>query len=391
MVVDGLVGKKKVNTNPGWASLPDSFINNPVNPGAAIQGYLQDAQYTGARLRFPSNVVYTLEQPISVTNLKPAEVDFNGCTFKIPDSTAETALSLAGIVSRVLRNLIIDGNKNNNSGQDDYGLHIQDCRETDIYNFTIKNVTHHGIWVQSGVYGVRFHDTTIQDTYGFVSAAEIYVENGATDNVEFWRTTVSRDQYISNQALYLHGAGSMLVDGVTANGIPGYVVDVRSGNATVRNVTADWCGGLLISQAGTSEINIIADTLVGTNMVGRNGVSSIIDLRIAKTAVIGHVTATCLGSYNYYGVKVQMDGAAASLAGIDISNVNISGFRTSGILLSKLDTSTHFDTIALTPYDANSEIVTCNADVTANQYINALTAGTPNAGNTDPGGKLVIT
>lgn len=359
------------------------------DPASAIESVLQKcSQQT---VVFPHNLKFRLERGMVMSGVVGATIDFNGCEFILPADTDATELLITLCSHCTIRNLKLDGNRANNIGRDDYGLHLHKSQGITVDHVLVKDITHHGFWVDIGTSGARFYDCALQDIWDFASAAEIYVANAESDDVEFYRTTVNRSQYVSNQAFYLHGAGNVTVDGVKATNIAGYVIDVRLGKNVVKNIVADRCGGLLISQAypGETPGTVEADGMAGAHMEGRPGVQAEIYLLDTAGAAIRNIETSGLIGSNQYGVRIR-NNPAATVRHVSFQNIRFDGYKSAGIYLHNLDESVHFENVKLNPVNSGP-LVVCAADVTVPQFIQNLSSDVPNSGNVDPNSRLVVT
>lgn len=354
-----------------------------------IQTALSNASYK--HITFPAGLTFTIGSLITVKNLDHATIDFNGCTFIVPDSSANPGVIRFTECSQVVINdLIVDGNKDGNVGADQYGFEFYSNAGMTINNFVAKNITHHGFWCLVGNVGIKFYDCSALNIYGYISAAEIYLEGEEKSSIEFHNTIVSRDQYTSNQAFYCNSEGSVIIDRVTATNIAGYIVDVRRGTININDISVDHFGGMIIAQKYTNA-GVVATNLIGTNWQGRAGVDAIIRILLTDSFYLDGLTVSAdkVGWNNY---AVRLSGSKpGDIVGVVIKNIRVDRYNTYGLLLAGLDDSAHFDGIKLNPATSDRPLIRCESTVTIPQYVTRLSSDVNNAGIIDLPGMLVVT
>jgi hypothetical protein len=160
----------------------------------------------------------------------------NGSTLKLGDNQVNSTrlLMVEDDTNVVIRNMLLDGNKENQTGEGDHraGIFALSCSDLLIENITAQNFTGDGIQIYTDVNGLEIKDFLIQDTdrdgialTGFGS--DILIYDGTFINV-----AVQSIDFEPNQSTWFYDDVVMYdldVQGVLGKGYAFVIAQVRNG------------------------------------------------------------------------------------------------------------------------------------------------------------------
>lgn len=332
-------------------------------------------------IKLPKNAVITLTEPYMISGLRNCMIDFNGCVFVLSDNYSPAGKPAAVIVQNcdnvTLKNLTIEGNKENNIDNHTFGLIITKSQRVTVRDLKVSNINYHGIWVRAETPGTKFFDLILENNYGLLTSSDVYVDNLPTDSVEFVRVTVTRDEGMGQQVFYFNGYNST-IDGLTASNIYNVVIDYRHGHNVLKNLRADNCSTLFVVKR---DANVIASDVVGTNCNPGKAVSAI-RIQSCESVAIKNTTIDGLN----YGLRID-SGDGGVIQNVKVTDFKSNGAKTAAIRLANIDNSCVLENIELSPQDMGYTLYLKGC--TAPQYVNGLTEIEPNRGIYDPDGMLV--
>lgn len=334
-----------------------------------------------------------MESPIWIDGVRDAVIDFNHSIIRLPDAYAyepeyeRIAVGMKNCSNVLIKNLVIDGNRANNDGNDCIGLMINDCSNVQIIGANIHDVIHHGVWVSSNTPGTRFDDLVVEDNYGHERAADIYISNNASDTVEFHGVTATREGHHGNQVFYVNGYNTLIED-CNFHGIHGRAVDYRKGAHVLRRVEAVECANVLVVNG--AEVDLVAEDIRAIKCDTENNLNEVVRFTGCKRARLSNIHAECdPDDWKYYCLRLSA-ASPGDIQDVLITNLTCINAQFASIYMTGLDTSVVIDGCII---DSKASAYTLYIDTSCNQpqYIRGLNVIGSHNGVHDPAGLAVIT
>jgi len=391
------------NSSTDAISLPAALLANDLkDPAQALANFLNTC--SGKEVVFPADRTYVLEKQLVIHDVSGLQIDFNGCTFKLPDNCSipsrsdtghyvpeNTAVVVHDVSDLTISNYTIDGNKAHISSSTwCTGLAVMNADGFESNNGSFKNSNYHQIIIGPTNVSAYNTDIVFRDTFfkdhggasGGAGISDVYVSNRITDDFSFIDVTVdntSLKEYSQQaQCFYIAGHNGYFENVDTNNcAVP---LDVRYGKHTARNFTVNNAEMVLMLQPypGGNGSNGYAD-VTASNFKGRNIQGSVTG-GATGVYVIGcdschlddfDIEMDPTSPYAWYGIRIRKFYSQFPISDVEISNSTITGFKTAGLRMEGLNESAQFSNIELTSASSGTYGV-MTATCTAYQYLTGL-------------------
>jgi len=391
IIVFSIISKKHDGEKPTILLPMEIIDNNQETPSQALENFLNNC--SNKRVIFPESKTIVLERQLVIHHVENLEIDFNGCTIKLPDNLSWdktrydtgayvtiTAITVHDSKNISFKNYIIDGNSSNiDSEQKCIGLWLSNTNGFTSVNGSFKYCNYHHIVIYPGTKDINFVGTYFKDHGGASSPAgisDVYVSNSPDDDFSFIDTTVDNTELRERQAqcFYISGYNGF-IDTVKANNCS-TPLDVRKGTHTAKNFTINNAELMLMIQPNpinsTEFANLTASNFIGTNIMGKkNGGATGVYIVGCEKAHINNfiINMDPTAEYSWYGIRIRKSYDEYPLKDVVISDVEISNTRVSSLMLQYLVDSVLVNNIK----SINSPYAIREDSCKVNQYIETLT------------------
>ena len=371
--------------------LPDELlVDEPLNPSQTLETFLNNC--SNKKVVFPRNKTFVLERQLVIHHVENLEIDFNGCTIKLPDNLSWNktrydtgayvplaAITVHDSKNITFKNYTIDGNSPNiDPEQWCIGLWLSNINGFSSVNGSFKYCNYHHIVIYPGTKDINFVGTYFKDHGGASNPAgisDVYVANSPEDNFSFIDTTVDNTALRERQAqcFYISGYNG-LIDTVHANNcsIP---LDVRKGTHIAKNFTINNAELMLMIQPNpinsTEFANLTASNFTGINIQGKSngGAAGVYIVGCEKVHLNNFViNMDPAAEYSWYGIRIRKFYDAYPVKDVVISDIEISNPRVSSLMFQYLVDSVSVNNIKSVnaPYAIREDYCTIN------QYVENL-------------------
>lgn len=331
------------------------LVDNPHNPSQTLEAFLNNC--SNKKVVFPEGKTVILERQLVIHDVSNLDIDFNSCTFQLPDGcdwnvrydtgtyVPVGAITVHNSSNITFRNYTIDGNSSNISPEQwCIGLHVIDVDGFLSYNGAYKYWNYHQIVIYPGTKNINFNGTYFKDHGGASEPAgisDVYVANGPDDNFSFFDTTVDNTALSERRAqcFYISGYNG-IIDTVKTNNcsVP---LDVRKGTHIARNFTINNAELMLMvqpNQNSTEYADLTASDFIGTNIKGKSngGGTGVYIVGCEKCHLDNFkISMDSNSQYSWYGIRVRKFQENFQLENVKITNTEIKNAKTSEF---KIDT-----------------------------------------------------
>lgn len=375
--------------------LPDELLgNNPDTPSRNLEAFINSC--SNKKVMFPSNKTFVLERQLVIHHVNNIEIDFNGCTFQLPDNLSWTtrydtggyvainAITVHDSRNVTLSNYIIDGNSANIS-PDKWctGLWLFNTEGFYSINGSYRNCNYHHIVIYPGTKNLLFTDTFFKDHGGASKPAgisDVFVSNDPSDDFSFINTIVDNSELKDRQGQCFYIAGyNGFIDTVNTNNcsVP---LDIRKGTHIANNFTVNNAELILTVQPypnGSAELaNLTASNFIATNIIGQsNGGASGVYIVGCEQCHLDNfkIYLDPTANYSWYGIRIRKYYDNFDVKNVNIKNIEVINSRVAGIISEDLTESTQIKDVKVVGASNSSKGFISNA-CTANQYIENLIA-----------------
>lgn len=369
--------------------LPEELLaNNSGNPSRALENFLNNS--SNKKVVFPKGKTIILERQLVIHHVENLEIDFNGCTIKLPENcswkprydTGEyvpvAAITIYDSSNITLRNYTIDGNSSNiSASQWCIGLFLTNVYSFSSYNGSFKYCNYHHIVIGLGTKNIVFNGTYFKDHGGATKPAgisDVYVYNDPDDNFSFFDTTVDNTALKDRQAqcFYIDGYNG-LIDTVYANNcsIP---LDIRKGTHIARNFTVRNAEQVLMVQPSSSDTDEFASltalNFTGTNIIGNKVSAAGVYILACEKVHLDNfrIQMDPASEYSWYGIRIRKFFDNNILKDVIITDTEVSNAAVSGYMIQNLADSVLLKDIS----SANAPYAVKTLSCTAKQYVENL-------------------
>lgn len=370
--------------------LPDELLlDNPSNPASQLEAFLNTC--SNKKVIFPAKKTFILEQQIVVNNVSNLEIDFNGCTLKLPDNCAWSSRTVSGYHIEILpigfyncndiiiKTLTTNGNKSTvSSANYCFGVVLKDVKSFRSIGYKAIDFNYKGVYLKTGTKDIKFRDTTFINggVSAIPTASDVFVSNNEDDDFYFENTYSERNNTkdtldIGGQIFYVNGHNGYVKKVIGRNVKTS--VDFRVGEHVAEDINLDHCNHSLIVQPypgdpatddpnakpsvtikNVKAINIYPTTDNGASMLSVIGCKKAllenIELEMAVDATISDFGVLVKESYSYRFPE-----------NVHVKNLHAKGMTSGGIRVEKATHSPVFENIVLDGSDSGYVVGTVDS------------------------------
>ncbi len=321
----------------------------------------------GKLIKFPYNKQYTATKQLVIYDHENTMIDFNDCCFKAVDNWSVSSRAFSNDVyigdiiitvcnskNVLVENLIIDGNRANNStlteqtgfwtqnvdGLIARNLNIHSCESKMVIiyyhskNVTINNITMHNLGSGRGCSYFFIADS--ED--GSYVVRDVYVENESIENTA--------------QVFYVAGYNGV-IENVHAKNVHA-VADFRCGQHIIRNVFIDTCKTGIILQKYVDEeevalSEVIVENVFMKNVLGYNVGAAGVFIVDCHSCIMNNIAIelNTESNYSWYGIRIVKNptGVTSDIRNLKISNVKIINAKNSSIRVENVTERVYLNNI----------------------------------------------
>ncbi len=383
--------------------LPAALLNADVaNPSQALQNFLNAC--SGKTVVFPANKTYVLEKQLVIHHVSDLEIDFNGCTFKLPNNCSiasrsdtghyipdNTAVVVHDVTNLSMYNYNIDGNKANIASTTwCTGLAIMNADGFTSVNGSFRNCNYHHIIMGPTNVSAYNKDILFKETYfkdhggasGGAGISDVYVSNRSTDDFSFIGVVVDntrlKEYTTQAQCFYIAGFNGYFEDVVTNNcAVP---LDIRYGSHVAKNFKVTNAEMVLILQpypggnGGNGYAKLTASDFDGKGIKGgaTGGATGLYIIGCERCHLDDfNIEMDPESAYAWYGIRVRKYYPQFPVNDVVVTNTTVEYFKTAGLIMEGLNASTNFKDLELVSAVSSTygvKTTTC----TAYQYLTGL-------------------
>lgn len=249
------------SVNQQLAQTGKYIANVPAVTATEIENYLNDCE-DGSIITFPKNATFTLDRQIALMEKHNLTINFNGCTFILQSnlnlssrnvtvnatqySLGRDILTLVECTNITFNNLVLDGNRANNTQEQLSGLRFENTQKFYGNNLKIKSYNDKLITIRNNSTKIFFDVLELSDKGEATSGA--YIFSSTLDGEYHINNCIVEGivQYNINQFLYSAG-GIWFINNIQINNMRS-CFDLRRGRAYIDHVKVNNCGIFAITQ-----------------------------------------------------------------------------------------------------------------------------------------------